>query len=54
MKYEIKEVVCDYGVYEDGKLILILNDYINAKLIVDILETDSKKKRYQNLIQFRD
>lgn len=43
-KYEVKDVVCDYGVFEDGKLIpqLILNSKSNAELIVKILEADEK------------
>ncbi|WP_195940942.1 hypothetical protein [Romboutsia sp. 1001713B170131_170501_G6] len=53
MKYEVKEVVCDYGIYENDKLVLIVNDYYNAKLIVDILKIDTEKKRYQNPIQYR-
>ncbi|WP_343101905.1 hypothetical protein [Romboutsia sp. MSSM.1001216sp_RTP31141st1_G3_RTP31141_220114] len=52
-KYEVKEVVCDYGIYENGKLVLLVNDYQNAKLIVDILKADNEKKRYQNLVQYR-
>lgn len=39
-KYEVRDVVCDYGVFEDGKLILILNSRSNAQLIVKILEAD--------------
>ncbi|WP_283246276.1 hypothetical protein [Zhenhengia yiwuensis] len=30
-KYEVKDVVCDYGVFEDDKLILILNSRSNAQ-----------------------
>lgn len=43
---EVKDVVCDYGVYEDDKLIYIFNDRCNAELVKDILEFDSKHKRY--------
>lgn len=39
-QYEIKDVVCDYGLYEDGELILILNSSRNAHLIKRILEID--------------
>lgn len=42
----VKEVVCDYGVYEDDKLIHIFNDRENAKLVKKILEFDLKHKRY--------
>ncbi len=38
--YEIKDVVCDYGLYEDGELKLILNSRANAELIKRILEID--------------
>ncbi|MBC5998316.1 hypothetical protein H8923_16320 [Romboutsia hominis] len=42
-RYEIEEGVCDYGIYENGKLVLILNDYINAKSILDILRYDEQE-----------
>jgi hypothetical protein len=38
MKYEVKSVVCDYGLYEDNKLILICNSNTNALLIKSIME----------------
>lgn len=40
-RYEIKDVVCDYGIYEDGELKLILNSAKNAHLIKRILEIDT-------------
>ena len=40
LRYEIKDVVCDYGLYEDGELILILNSAHNAHLVKRILEID--------------
>lgn len=43
-KYEVKEVVCDYGIYENGKLVLIVDDHYNAKLIADILKADNEKR----------
>ena len=46
MKIEVKSLVCDYGVYQDGKLILILNDRKNAELVKEILENDLQRKRY--------
>nr|UVN04763.1 MAG: hypothetical protein [Bacteriophage sp.] len=52
-RYEMKEVVCDYGIYENGNLVLILNDYINAKNILDILKYDEQKKRYPNMVTLR-
>lgn len=40
-KYEVKDVVCDYGLYEDGELKLILKSRQNALTIKRILEVDS-------------
>ena len=40
IKYEIRDVVCDYGLYEDGELKLILNSRANAEYIKAILEVD--------------
>ncbi|MGL5460557.1 MAG: hypothetical protein ACRDBY_13155, partial [Cetobacterium sp.] len=57
---EVKDVVCDYGVYEDDKLIYIFNDRENAKLVKEILEKDSKYKRCRlneekiDLLEFLD
>ena len=39
-KYEVKDIVCDYGLYEDGELKLILNSKQNALTIKRILEVD--------------
>ncbi|MBO5955752.1 MAG: hypothetical protein J6Q10_03010 [Clostridia bacterium] len=39
-QYEIKDVVCDYGIYEDGELILILDSAHNAHLVKRILEIE--------------
>ena len=44
MIYKVKDVVCDYGVYEDDRLILILNNRANALMIAKILEADRNKK----------
>lgn len=43
-KYSVDEVVCDYGVFENGKLIngLILNSRANALLIADVLNADAR------------
>ena len=38
--YEVKPVVCDYGLYEDDELRLVCNSSRNAKLIKAILEKD--------------
>lgn len=42
-KYEVKPVVCDYGVYKDGKVILICNSRLNALLIADIMAVDGSR-----------
>jgi hypothetical protein len=52
MKIEVKSVVCDYGVYQDGKLILVLNDRKNAELVKEILENDLQHKRYKAVLLF--
>lgn len=52
-EYELRSVVCDYGIYQNGKLILVLNDYINARYILDILKYDEQKKRYPNMVTMR-
>lgn len=44
--YKVESVVCDYGIYEKEKLLLILNSRANAILIADILEADRKHERY--------
>lgn len=48
-KYELKDVVCDYGIYEDGELKLILNSRGIAEKIVELLELDEYiHKLYKN------
>ena len=44
MKYEIRSIVCDYAIYEEGndEPILILNSYANAETIAKILEYDDR------------
>ncbi len=46
MRYNVKSVVCDYGIYENNKLILILNSRHNAIIICDILNKDFEHKIY--------
>lgn len=41
-EYEMREVVCDYGVYEDGELKLILNSRRIALEIVRLLKEDER------------
>ena len=43
MKYEIRDVVSDYGIYENGELKLILNSRANAEYIKAILEVDASR-----------
>ena len=40
--YEVRDVVCDYGVYENGELKLILNSRRIALEIVKLLEEDDR------------
>lgn len=47
--YVVQSVVCDWGVYENGKLIVVVNSYSNAKLIVDILNADIKHEIYKEI-----
>ena len=51
--YEIRSAVCDYGIFENGKLVLILNDHMNAKYILDILQHDEQKKIYPYMVTLR-
>ena len=48
MKYEVRDVVCDYGVYENDELKLILNSRRIAEKIVELLEEDERKHRELN------
>lgn len=43
MKYDVRPVVCDYGVFEDDDLKLICNSRLNALLIKDIMEVDDSR-----------
>lgn len=51
MRYIVKSVVCDYGIYQKNDnqetLIDICNSKSNAELIADILNTDLKNGRYE-------
>lgn len=45
---EVRQVVCDYGVYQDDNLICICNSERNAYLIKDILDKDNdSRKQYK-------
>lgn len=50
-KYEVRDVVCDYGVYVDGELKLILNSRQIAGQIVSLLVEDERKHRELNPIK---
>ena len=51
VEYEVRDVVCDYGVYEDGELKLILNSRRIALQIVELLKEDEQVHRELNLIE---
>ena len=48
---EVRDVVCDYGVYEDGELKLILNSRRIALQIVELLKEDERIHRELNSIK---
>ena len=49
MTYEVRDVVCDYGVYENGELKLILNSKRIALEIVKLLEEDERIEKLNNI-----
>lgn len=50
-EYEVRDVVCDYGVYEDGELKLIVNSRRIALQIVELLKEDARIYRELNPIK---
>jgi len=42
--YEVKRIVCEYGLYKNGELKLMINDARNALLIQAVLEADVNGK----------
>ena len=50
-EYEVRDVVCDYGVYEDGELKLILNSRRIALQIVELIKEDERIHRELNHIK---
>lgn len=54
MTYEVRDVVCDYGVYENGELKLILNSRRIAEKIVQLLKEDERNHRELNPIDWSD
>lgn len=53
-RYEVKSVVCDYGLSENGKLILICNSRSNALLIKAIMEKDVLCNRAKYTFELSD
>ena len=51
IKYEVKPVVCDYGVFENDELKLILDIGSNAEAIVNILNADLENKKYETICE---
>lgn len=49
--YKVRDVVCDYGVYEDDELKLILNSRRIALQIVELLKEDERLHRELNHIK---
>lgn len=54
MKFTVREVVCDYGVFEDGDLKLIVNSRSTALKIVDLLYRDHFKHCALNNIKVNE
>lgn len=50
LRYEVKDVVCDYGLYENNELKLILNSRDNALLIKEIMEADKKGNNFRSVL----
>lgn len=50
LKYTVKDVVCDYGLFENDKLLIILNSRANALLIKEILDADLQHEVHRGAI----
>lgn len=50
-KYDVRCVVCDYGLFVDGELKLILNSRRIALQIKDLCEDDERLQRELNPIK---
>lgn len=48
MEYKVVPVVCDYGIYRDGKCIDILNSRSNAEKICEIWKADDEHKVWED------
>ena len=51
VEYEVRDVVCDYGVFEDGELKLIPNFRRIALQIIELLNEDERIHSDLNLIK---
>lgn len=51
IKYDVKSVACDYGIFENGELKIIVNSQANALLIKYILEQDLQHKVIADLLR---
>lgn len=54
IKYEVRPVVCNYGIFENGRLVLILNSSLNAQLVKEILEIDYQRSVYQKICEEKE
>ncbi|MEJ4190796.1 hypothetical protein SKA91_04745 [Enterococcus faecium] len=55
MKLEIKEVVCDWGIYVDGETypFMIFNSKANAQEIMRIMELDKKMENECEAVEYQ-
>ena len=52
IEWSVGDVVCDYGVFEDGELKLITNSRGTAEKIVELLKEDERIHRQLNPMNF--
>ena len=52
IEYTVEDVVCDYGVFENGELKLITNSRGTAEKIVELLKEDERMHRELNPLNF--
>lgn len=52
IEYTVGDVVCDYGVFQDGELKLITNSRGTAEKIVQLLQEDERIHRELNPLNF--
>lgn len=51
MRYEVKSVASDYGVYLGDNLIVIMNGYYYALQVCELLNVDKNIKIYSEVIK---